>query len=49
MRARFRVPVTLVVLALLAACGESNTFVAPPPPKVAVAAPVRQPVTRYLG
>ncbi len=49
MRARFRVAVTaLLALLPLAACGESNTFVAPPPPKVAVAAPLRQSVTRYL-
>lgn len=34
--------------AFLAACGETNTYVAPPPPKVAVAPPVRRPVTRYL-
>ncbi|MBS0247642.1 MAG: efflux RND transporter periplasmic adaptor subunit [Proteobacteria bacterium] len=33
---------------LLAACGEKNTYVAPPPPKVTVAAPVSKPVTRYL-
>lgn len=33
---------------VLAACGDSNTYVAPPPPKVTVANPVEQPVTRYL-
>jgi RND family efflux transporter MFP subunit len=33
---------------LLAACGESNQYVAPPPPKVTVSLPVQQPVTRYL-
>jgi RND family efflux transporter MFP subunit len=32
----------------LAACGQRNQYVAPPPPKVTVAAPVQQPVTRYL-
>jgi multidrug efflux system membrane fusion protein len=35
-------------IAVLAACGQNNSYVAPPPPKVTVAAPVRQPVTRYL-
>lgn len=33
---------------LLAGCGEKNTYVAPPPPKVTVAAPQKKPVTRYL-
>src|SRR6266852_531125 len=33
---------------LLAACGENNRYVAPPPPKVTVAIPMQQPVTRYL-
>jgi len=33
---------------LLAACGQSNTYVAPPPPKVTVAAPKQQQVTRYF-
>jgi RND family efflux transporter MFP subunit len=33
---------------LLSACGESNQYVAPPPPKVTVATPVQRPVTRYL-
>ncbi|MGE0564258.1 MAG: efflux RND transporter periplasmic adaptor subunit [Pseudolabrys sp.] len=32
----------------LVSCGESNTYVAPPPPKVTVAAPLKRPVTRYL-
>jgi RND family efflux transporter MFP subunit len=32
----------------LAACGQDNRYVAPPPPKVTVAVPVRQTVTRYL-
>ena len=33
---------------MLAACGQDNRYVAPPPPKVTVAAPVQQTVTRYL-
>jgi RND family efflux transporter MFP subunit len=32
----------------LAACGDSNTYVAPPPPKVTVAPAVNRPVTHYL-
>jgi RND family efflux transporter MFP subunit len=35
-------------MVLLAACGEKNIYVAPPPPKVTVAAPQKKPVTRYL-
>jgi RND family efflux transporter MFP subunit len=38
-----------VTLALsLSACGDKNTFVPPPPPKVEVALPLKQTVTRYL-
>jgi RND family efflux transporter MFP subunit len=33
---------------LVAACGERNAYVAPPPPKVTVANPVKQAVTRYF-
>jgi len=33
---------------LLAACGQRNDYVAPPPPKVTVATPLKQPVTRYF-
>jgi len=32
----------------LMGCEQKNTFVAPPPPKVAVATPVRRPITRFL-
>lgn len=42
-----RLPVLLAILAL-AACGESNTYVEPPPPKVTVAPPAIQDVTDYL-
>jgi RND family efflux transporter MFP subunit len=38
----------LGALVLLAACGQSNTYGAPPPPKVTVAKPVEQKVTRYF-
>ncbi len=38
----------LVALGLLAACGQNNTYQAPPPPKVTVASPVAQKVTRYF-
>jgi RND family efflux transporter MFP subunit len=39
---------SMLVAVLLAGCGEQNTYVAPPPPKVTVTAPVKKPVTRYL-
>lgn len=32
----------------LAACGDKNEYVPPPPPKVSVTSPVKQDVTRYL-
>jgi len=32
----------------LSGCGDRNTFVPPPPPKVEIAAPLQQTVTRYL-
>lgn len=38
----------LLVAAGLAACGQQNTYQAPPPPKVIVAKPVEQKVTRYF-
>jgi RND family efflux transporter MFP subunit len=38
---------TLATL-LLSACGQGNQYVAPPPPKVTVAMPTQQRVTRYL-
>ena len=39
---------TLIIAAALAGCGQSNTYVAPPPPKVTVAKPVQRAVTIYL-
>lgn len=38
----------LLALFTLAACGESNTYVPPPPPKVTVATPAKRAVTIYL-
>jgi RND family efflux transporter MFP subunit len=38
----------VALAAALAACGQDNRYVAPPPPKVTVALPVQQTVTRYL-
>jgi RND family efflux transporter MFP subunit len=37
-----------IIAAGLTACGQSNTYQAPPPPKVTVAKPVEQKVTRYF-
>ena len=42
------VTILVAASAALGACGESNTYVAPPPPKVMVAKPVEQKVTRYF-
>ena len=47
MRHPLKVFATLAALSLTA-CGEGNQYVAPPPPKVTVATPAQQPVTRYL-
>ncbi|MFA5958736.1 efflux RND transporter periplasmic adaptor subunit [Hyphomicrobium sp.] len=45
----FAYPVFAIVVSLgLSACGERNAFVPPPPPKIELAAPVKQTVTRYL-
>src|SRR5215467_13687039 len=38
----------IAAAAPLAGCGQSNTYVPPPPPKVAVANPLQQEITRYL-
>lgn len=44
----WRAGVSLGALLALAACGESNTYVPPPPPKVTVATPEKRPVVIYL-
>ncbi len=38
----------LLILGLITACEEKNTYVEPPPPKVTVAEPLQQEVTEYL-
>src|SRR5687767_3096641 len=38
----------LISLAALAGCGQDNVYQAPPPPKVTVAKPVEQTVTRFF-
>jgi RND family efflux transporter MFP subunit len=38
----------LLLTLTFSACGEKNAFVPPPPPKVEVATPAKQTVTRYL-
>jgi RND family efflux transporter MFP subunit len=39
---------SLAILVVSAACGEKSAFAPPPPPKVTVSQPVKQPVTDYL-
>jgi RND family efflux transporter MFP subunit len=39
---------SLAILVVSSGCGDKNTFVPPPPPKVTVSQPVTQPVTDYL-
>lgn len=48
MRQRRLVATVIVCGVVLSACGEENRYVAPPPPKVAVANPLQRPVTRFL-
>src|SRR5262249_2143832 len=43
-----RIVAALLLPGLLAGCGESNTYVPPPPPKVTVAQPVKKTITRHL-
>lgn len=38
----------VALAAMLPGCGQENRYVAPPPPKVTVAVPVQQSITRYL-
>src|SRR6202790_136628 len=38
----------LAIAAGVAACGQNNQYAAPPPPKVTVATPIEQNVTRYF-
>ena len=45
---RFAAGGALAAAALLAGCGQKNTYVAPPPPKVTVATPVQRAVTHFL-
>jgi RND family efflux transporter MFP subunit len=48
-RAHLAACATATALAtVLSACGQENRYVAPPPPKVTIAVPVQQKVTRYL-
>jgi RND family efflux transporter MFP subunit len=44
----WRLGCPIILAGILAACGEQNTYVPPPPPKVDVALPVKQTVTPYL-
>src|SRR5262245_16257968 len=46
--ARSRLVTCTATALVLCACGQENRYVAPPPPKVTVAMPVQQKVTRYL-
>jgi len=48
MRRKISLGLAALGAGLLAACGQSNTYQAPPPPKVTVAKPVEQKVTRYF-
>jgi RND family efflux transporter MFP subunit len=43
-----RLTVALAAATALVACGQKNEYAAPPPPKVTVAAPIQQDVSRYF-
>lgn len=43
-----QVALAVTILIMTMACGEKNTYVPPPPPKVTVSQPLRRPVTDYL-
>jgi RND family efflux transporter MFP subunit len=45
---RTKAMIVVIMVAGLAACGQDNQYVAPPPPKVTVASPTQQSYTRYL-
>src|SRR5580693_1008601 len=47
-RALATTTLALAMAGLLAGCGQNNQYAAPPPPKVTVALPVAQDVTRYF-
>jgi RND family efflux transporter MFP subunit len=47
-RPAFKSSGLLLGAALLASCGQNNTYVEPPPPQVSVIKPVQKPVTRYF-
>src|SRR5215813_10988134 len=47
-RSRLSMLAAMVAAAAVTGCGESNKYVAPPPPKVTVATPVQKQITRYL-
>lgn len=47
-RLRTAAGAALAAAFVLTGCGEQNTYVPPPPPKVTVALPAKQAVTRYL-
>src|SRR5262245_19043115 len=47
-RSRLSMLAVIVAAAAVTGCGESNKYVAPPPPKVTVAAPVQKPITRFF-
>jgi RND family efflux transporter MFP subunit len=46
--ATLAVTITGLAAVLLSACGDTNQYVAPPPPKVTVVKPVQRSVTRYI-
>lgn len=48
LRVRWHVVAAISGTVLLSGCGESNTYVPPPPPKVSVAQPVQRDVVPYL-
>jgi RND family efflux transporter MFP subunit len=43
-----RLVAALLLPGMLGGCGDSNTYVPPPPPKVTVSPPVKKTITRYL-